>query len=209
VGVNGTPKLLPSQPVEVAWPSGKIPKPEWNWWDPEANELATQWRTTPVTIDWNKDGLIDLVMLDHEGYLAYFERFMDNKTLKLKPGKRIFYSYPESSDVSKKESNLSRPLQLNSGKNGKSGRRKWTFADWDIDGDLDIIVNSENVSWYENVGTKSGIVEFDFKGNLSEQKLAGHTTSPTMVDWDKDGVPDLLLGAEDGHFYYLRNEREK
>jgi hypothetical protein len=34
--------------------------------------------------------------------------------------------------------------------------------------------------------------------------LAGHTTSPTFVDWDKDGEMDLLLGAEDGHLYYLR-----
>src|SRR5690606_24292769 len=33
----------------------------------------------------------------------------------------------------------------------------------------------------------------------------GHTTSPTIVDWNEDGVPDLLLGAEDGHFYYLEN----
>ena len=34
-------------------------------------------------------------------------------------------------------------------------------------------------------------------------RLTGHDTSPTTVDWNKDGVPELLLGAEDGHFYYL------
>ena len=39
----------------------------------------------------------------------------------------------------------------------------------------------------------------------SDLKLAGHTTSPTMVDWDGDSLPDLLIGAEDGHFYYLKN----
>jgi len=33
--------------------------------------------------------------------------------------------------------------------------------------------------------------------------LGGHSTSPTTVDWNKDGVPDLLIGAEDGFFYYL------
>ncbi len=40
---------------------------------------------------------------------------------------------------------------------------------------------------------------------VSEQILAGHTTSPTTVDWDKDGILDLLIGAEDGYFYYYKN----
>jgi len=35
--------------------------------------------------------------------------------------------------------------------------------------------------------------------------LAGHTTSPTTVDWDRNGIPDLLVGAEDGFLYYMRN----
>ena len=43
-------------------------------------------------------------------------------------------------------------------------------------------------------------------GDISDHKLAGHTTSPTFVDWDNNGIPDLLLGAEDGHFYYWKNE---
>ena len=73
VGTRKRPKLAAAQPVTVAW-KGKPPRPAWNWWEPNGNELATQWRTTPVAIDWNRDGLHDLVMLDHEGYLAFFER---------------------------------------------------------------------------------------------------------------------------------------
>jgi len=66
--------LAPAQPVRVAW-EGEAPKPAWNWWNPEPGTLTTQWRTTPVALDWNGDGLTDLVVMDHEGYLAYFERF--------------------------------------------------------------------------------------------------------------------------------------
>ncbi len=206
VGKKGSPELLPAQPVVVAWSTESIPKPEWNWWIPKPTELATQWRTTPVTIDWNKDGLMDLVMLDHEGFLAYYERFSENNILQLKPGQRIFYSISGAEGGNKNENRISEPLRLNSEKNGKSGRKKWTFVDWDKDGDLDIIINSTSASWYENMGTKSGKVDLVFKGKLSEQKLAGHTTSPTVVDWDKNGIPDLLLGAEDGHFYLYKNE---
>ena len=44
-------------------------------------------------------------------------------------------------------------------------------------------------------------------GPLDTRKIEGHDTSPTTVDWNNDGVPDLLVGAEDGRFYYLRNSR--
>jgi hypothetical protein len=46
------------------------------------------------------------------------------------------------------------------------------------------------------------MVIFRDRGPLSGLKLAGHTTSPTVVDWNDNGIPDLLLGAEDGLFYY-------
>lgn len=210
IGKKGNPQLLPAQPVTVDWSSEDIPKPEWNWWSPKRTELATQWRTTPYTIDWNKDGLMDLVMLDHEGYLAFYERFKDNNDLKLKPGQRIFYGVDgsEYDRKNKLENKVSGPLRLNSGKYGKSGRRKFCFVDWDQDGDLDLIVNSMNAALFENIGTEDGKINMKFRGDLSKQKLAGHTTSPTIVDWDKNGVPDLLLGAEDGYFYQLKNDRK-
>ncbi len=50
------------------------PALSYGWLRPAGKGLLTQWRTTPVAVDWNHDGLTDLVMLDHEGYLAYFER---------------------------------------------------------------------------------------------------------------------------------------
>ena len=193
VGSQGAPQLSEKQSVKVAW-EGKAPKPAWTWWDPKEDELVPQWRTTPYAIDWNEDGLMDLVMLDHEGYLAFFERFKAGEELMLKPGQRIFRD--DKGEV----------LRLNEREAGGSGRRKFTFTDWDQDGDLDMILNSKNVDFFENVGTKDGVTSFKDHGNMSDALLAGHTTSPTIVDWDGNGVPDLLIGAEDGFFYYLKNE---
>src|SRR5690606_7841696 len=140
IGRKGAPQLAKAQPVKVDW-QGTPLKPSWNWWDPQPTELATQWRTTPFAIDWNKDKKTDLIMLDHEGYLTYFERFKKKGELWLKPGKRIFYL--EGSEE---------PLRLNVRRAGGSGRRKFTITDWNGDGKLDIVINGRNAEWYENLG---------------------------------------------------------
>jgi hypothetical protein len=45
------------------------------------------------------------------------------------------------------------------------------------------------------------------EGRLSQRNIEGHDVSPTTVDWDGNGIPGLLGGAEDGRFYYLQNPR--
>ncbi len=190
VGSRNAPQLAAARDVEVEW-DGPAPKPAWNWWDPEPRQLVTQWRTTPVAIDWNRDGLCDLVMLDHEGYLVLFPRRREQGRLTLDPPQRVFID----SD--------GHPLRLNDRPAGGSGRRKLSIVDWDQDGQLDLLVNGKNADWYRQVNTQDDRVQFVNQGPLSETVLSSHTTSPTTVDWNRNGVPDLLIGAEDGHFYYL------
>ena len=197
-GEKGRPKLAAAAPIEVQW-QGPPPKPAWNWWQPEGKELATQWRTTPVAHDLTGDGLIDLVMLDHEGHLALFERKKVGGSLVLLPPKRVF----QGVDADKARG----PLRLNAGEAGRSGRRKLCLADWDLDGKVDILVNSRSVDFLKNVSTDEGTYVFANTGPVDSRVLAGHTTSPTVVDWDGDGSCDLLVGAEDGFFYYLKNPR--
>jgi len=192
VGTRTEPKLAAARPVQVQW-EGKPPQPAWNWWEPQAGELVTQWRTTPVVIDLDDDGLHDLVMLDHEGYLAWFRRERRGDALALLPPQRIFTDRDGA------------PLRLNDGHAGRSGRRKLCLADWDGDGRIDLLVNSKNVSLMRNVSTDERPWSFQDMGPLSDHRLAGHTTSPTTVDWDRNGRPDLLIGAEDGRFYFLPN----
>lgn len=211
VGSLQAPQLTSARPISVEWLE-QPEKPEWNWWDPKERELVTQWRTTPYVIDWNEDGLPDLIMLDHEGYLAFFERYRENGQLRLKPPKRIFKTRGPAVYDSKnrpQEGATDGFLQLNHRIGGGSGRRKFCFVDWDQDGRVDLIVNSVNVNFFRNTGTdRNGHVILEDQGALTQHELAGHTTSPTVVDWDKNGIPDLLIGAEDGRFYYLENTKK-
>jgi hypothetical protein len=205
IGKKGKPVLDKARPVKAKWPNGEIPSPGWNWWSPTEDELVTQWRTSPFVIDWNEDGLMDIIMLDHEGYLAFYERVEENGELFLLPGKRIFYGVNASGFEGPNRMSVDQPglLRLNTREAGGSGRRKFLLTDWDGDGDLDLLINSVNISLFENIGTKDGLVQLEYKGQVSDKVLAGHTTSPTLVDWNKNGIWDLLAGAEDGHFYHL------
>ncbi|MDO5580293.1 MAG: FG-GAP-like repeat-containing protein [Planctomycetia bacterium] len=191
-GPKGGVQLDPPRPICVEW-SGDQPRLKWGWMNPNGKELLTQWRTTPVVFDWNQDQLPDLIMLDQEGYLAYFERYRDGKDLKLKAPQRIF------TDAAGK------PIQLNKSRAGGSGRRKICIADYDGDGKYDFLVNSKNAVLYRQIREKDGKYLFEECGQIDSRPISGHSTSPTMVDFNNDGIMDPLIGAEDGHFYYKRN----
>ena len=194
IGTRTRPKLAAPLPIEVEW-EGPQPTLGWGWLKPNGKELLTQWRTTPFAVDWNKDGLTDLVMLDHEGYLALFERTRRDGKLILLPPKRVFCD--EKGD----------PLRLSRGTAGKSGRRKFCIVDWDGDGKLDILLNSSSANFLRQVDARDGKWFFKDMGPLVKQSIEGHDVSPTVVDFNGDGIPDFLGGAEDGRLYYLRNPR--
>lgn len=150
-----------------------------------------------------EDGLNDLVMLDHEGYLAFFEREKVDGNLVLLPGKRVFRGGTFDSK-GRKKGDGDGLLRMNNGLNGGSvSAGKFCMVDWDGDGRRDLLVNSFSINFLKNMGERDGKVHFKDHGPVAEQELAGHTTSPTIVDWNKDGKPDLLVGAEDGRFYVL------
>ncbi len=193
IGTRTAPQLAAAASIGVEW-ADRAAKPAFIWWEPRGKELVTQWRTTPVAVDWTRDGLVDLVMLDHEGYLALYRRQKATEgQLQLLPGERLFCD-------AKGE-----PMRLNAGQGGRSGRRKLCVVDWDGDGKLDLLVNSKNANWLRQTEQRDGQWLFEDKGPLAADNIEAHDVGPTTVDWDGDGVPDLLAGGEDGHFYFLKN----
>ncbi|MCA8991564.1 MAG: exo-alpha-sialidase [Planctomycetaceae bacterium] len=160
--------------------------PAWYWWQTKSSSSLTQWRTTPVAVDFDGDKKLDLVLLDQEGYL----------TLRRSGGaaERIFVD----------EQNA--PVRLNAKSCGSSGRVKLDVVDWDGDGRLDLLVNSENATWYRNCEDREGKIVLKRIGNLARRNVAGHTSSPAACDFDKDGKPDLLVGAENGRLYYAAHD---
>ena len=194
VGSRTQPKLAAAVPVEVEW-EGPQPALAWGWRKPTGKALLTQWRTTPVVYDFTRDGLVDLAMLDHEGYLALFERARIDGRLVLRAPRRAFVD------------EHGQPLRLNSKSAGASGRRKLCVADWDGDGRFDFLLNSANADLLQQAAERDGQWVFKNAGTLAPQNIEGHDVSPAVVDFDGNGISDFLGGAEDGRFYFLENPR--
>jgi len=210
VGTRTKPRFAAPHGIEVEWGDGGQPELKWAWLTPartgHPKEIVTQWRTTPVMIDLNEDGLMDLVMADTEGYLAFFERYRENGRLKLKAPRRALL-----------DAKSGRPMGVTgwgegngSGSGGDSGRRKICFADWDGDGKLDLLMNgSKNVVLWTQTSAKDGFWSFARQDEMTEQPIQYHSTCPSACDFDGDGIADLVLGAEDGYLYHLSNPRSR
>ncbi|WP_431192168.1 FG-GAP repeat domain-containing protein [Rhodopirellula bahusiensis] len=166
---------LSSAPVESP--------PAWYPWKSATKSSLTQWRTTPVAVDFDGDDELDLVLMDQEGYL----------TLRRSVGEAERLFVDESGQ----------PIRLASGTAGRSGRVKVAVGDWDSDGRLDILINSENVTWYRNVADQDGKVVLKRIGNLARRNVAGHTASPAICDFNRDGKLDLIVGSENGRIYHI------
>jgi predicted neuraminidase len=160
--------------------------PAWYWWQTQSPSTLTQWRTTPVLVDFDQDKKLDLIMLDQEGYLTL--------RCDCKAADRIFVD----------EDN--RPIRLNASTSGASGRRQLAVVDWDGDSRLDVIVNSQNAAWWRNCEDRDGKIVLKAMGNFSDRNIEGHTSSPSICDFNKDGKPDLLIGCEDGRLYHITHE---
>ena len=191
-GTRTAPRLAAPAPIEVEW-QGDQPGLAWGWRRPRGRALLTQWRTTPLVYDFTGDGLPDLAMLDHDGYLALFERAVVNGSRVLRHPRRRFADEQGA------------PLRLNARAAGGSGRRKLAVTDWNRDGRFDLLVNSVNANLLLQVGERGGVWRFRDAGPLADRDIEGHDVSPAVVDFDGDGAPDFLGGAEDGRFYYLRS----
>ena len=85
------------------------------------------------------------------------------------------------------------------------------FGDLDDDGDRDMVLgNLDGVVYYfENTAGEGNEYEFDSPTTISsggeEIEVEGGYAVPEIVDLDRDGLLDMVIGTRNGVLYYYRN----
>ncbi|CAK9100562.1 unnamed protein product [Durusdinium trenchii] len=150
-------------------------------------DIEAGFKDQEIVVDWNGDGFADLVVLRKSKSLHLYEH---------RDGE-----FKEVLDVFQ---NVTASLL------GK-GTATAVIVDWDIDGDLDLIISTESdgkLHYHEMVS-----------GNLCKEELQHPFQNitiapdiikgknyfgyiqPVIVDWDNDGDMDLFLGPPDGRYF--------
>lgn len=172
---SGNIYLIGESPVEVA-----------------GHPIAMGNNSAPGVIDWNNDGLPDLVVGRAEGvpaglYLFINEGSQDDPVFLLTDSVlcagepiQVYHSYPD-------------------------------FADMNGDGILDLILGSSNgkIACYENIGTADTPLfeSYEYLKADGEEINFYSYVRPSVCDWNEDGYSDMLVGDYTGHiFLFLGNE---
>jgi len=78
-----------------------------------------------------------------------------------------------------------------------------SVADWDRDGDLDLIVGNieGRVSWLPNESLRDHQPVFGKPRHI--MWFSTRDAGPLVVDWDGNGIQDLLVGSGDGCVWFM------
>ncbi len=145
--------------------------------------IDMEYNSAPCVIDWNNDGLPDLVVGRVEAvpaglYLYINEGSPSDPVFPMTDSVmcdgepiQVYYSYPD-------------------------------FADMNGDGLLDLVLGSSNgkIACYENVGTSDTPLfeSFEYLEADGEEINFYSSVRPSVCDWNEDGYLDILVGNYTG-----------
>ncbi|MEW6620422.1 MAG: hypothetical protein AB1422_13980 [bacterium] len=145
---------------------------------------------SPYVCNWNSSGKKDLLVGDKEGYVTFFENTGDH--LVLAKGKKIQIGTSN--------------LKL------YGGYATPVVTYWNGDSYKDLLAGDRNGNVYlylnKNVSPQedtSPLLSPGVKIQGNSDLDVGNNAAPFIIDWDKDGRDDLIIGNEEGFVFFYKN----
>lgn len=154
----------------------------------------------PCFFDYNNDNLVDLIV----GNYGYFNTNGDPvSSLALFENIGTVHT-PSFELVDRDWQNIS-SINLNTSLNIPSLNLYPTFGDLDGDNDMDLIIGDANgkLHLFKNNGTNPST--FTISAPNYKQIDVGYFATPQLIDVNRDGLLDLIIGEQRGNINYLPN----
>jgi large repetitive protein len=156
--------------------------------------------SVPSFEDWNADGLKDLIVGEGGGgYIGKVRVYLNNGTATEPNFQGFFYAQSNGADLT----------CTPTGCMGCFPR----LVDWNKDGSKDLVVGQADgtVKIFPNIRGPNELPVFAAGENVTvgtspvEDLDVGDRATPTMVDWNNDGLLDLVSGGLDGRMHIYLN----
>lgn len=152
---------------------------------PEEGEVDPGTDTTPCIVDWDNDGLNDVVMGNLQGTVYIY---MNNGSL----------THPS----------FEKEKKLNDGDVDAGSNSSPAVVDWNDDGNKDLILGNSKggVLVYLNIG-KDNMPSFEDEPLHTNIKVPGYATP--FIEKSEDGLFNIICGSSDGKIYRFMNTGSK
>ena len=184
----------------------------------DGREYVSLCRVRPGIADFNGDGVVDLVHCDCSSFLTLRHGKMTDNGLQFGQAKYLLDT--NGNRIKLRPSHPEYDPKEYGRYWNDSGRAGIHVVDWDGDGRFDILIGT--VAWssifedceiiyLKNQGSNDEPI-FEIKRMMIDgqpfiQPRGDHDVSVTAVDWNHDGVLDLVVGTTDGWIYWYDGRR--